>query len=256
MTRPGTTPPRRLLASIHDVSPRHEPAIDRLLEELASVGVARPAMLVVPDFWREAEIRPGSPFAARLRRWADDGIEMFLHGYSHRDETEHDSWQDRVKASRMTAGEGEFLGLDAGEAERRIHAGRTLIEDIIGRPIAGFIAPAWLYGNGAHAAMKTLGIPLAEDHMRVWAPETGRIFVNSPVITWATRTRARMLSSLAVASVARVIPLPRIVRVGVHPGDVTVPATLSSIRRTVAKIARSHLPSHYRDMVEDLACAS
>ncbi|MBL7373250.1 DUF2334 domain-containing protein, partial [Escherichia coli] len=85
--------------------------------------------------------------------------------------------------------------------ERRIHAGRTLIEDIIGRPIAGFIAPAWLYGNGAHAAMKTLGIPLAEDHMRVWAPETGRIFVNSPVITWATRTRARMLSSLAVASV-------------------------------------------------------
>ncbi|WP_458865543.1 hypothetical protein, partial [Enterococcus faecium] len=57
VTRPGTTPPRRLLASIHDVSPRHEPAIDRLLEELASVGVARPAMLVVPDFWREAEIR-------------------------------------------------------------------------------------------------------------------------------------------------------------------------------------------------------
>ncbi|MDF2386661.1 polysaccharide deacetylase family protein [Nostoc ellipsosporum NOK] len=256
MTRTGTTPPRRLLASIHDVSPRHEPAIDRLVEELASSGVERPAMLVVPDFWREAEIRPGSPFAARLRRWAEDGVEMFLHGYSHLDEAEHASWQDRVKASRMTAGEGEFLGLDAEEAERRIRAGRTLIEDITGRPIAGFIAPAWLYGDGAHSAMKTLGIALAEDHMRVWAPDTGRIFLKSPVITWATRTRARMLSSLAVASVARTIPLPRVVRLGVHPGDVTVPATLSSIRRTVAKIARTHVPSQYRDMVGDLACAS
>jgi len=47
-----------------------------------------------------------------------------------------------------------------------------------------------------------------------------------------------------------------LVRLGVHPGDVTVPATLSSIRRTVAKIARTHVPSQYRDMVGDLACAS
>ncbi len=202
------------------MSPRHEPAIDRLFGELASAGVQRPALLVVPDFWREAEIRPGSPFAARLRGWAEDGVEMFLHGYSHRDEAEHASWQDRVKASRMTAGEGEFLGLDAAEAERRIRAGRSLIEDITGRPIAGFIAPAWLYGDGAHSAMKALGIPLA------------------------------------VASVARTIPLPRVVRIGVHPGDVTVPATLSSIRRTVAKIARTHVPSQYRDLVGDHACVS
>ncbi len=255
MTR-SQKPPRRLLASIHDVSPRHEAAIDELLDELALAGVTRLAMLVVPDFWRQAEIRRGSAFAGRLRRWSEGGIEMFLHGYSHRDETEHASWQDRVKASQMTAGEGEFLGLDAEEAERRIRAGRTLLEDITGQPIAGFIAPAWLYGDGTHSAMQTLGIPLAEDHMRVWDPVAGRVLVNTPVVTWATRTRARMLSSLAVASVARVIPLPKIVRIGVHPGDVTVPATLSSIRRTVGKIARTHLPSHYRDMVGDLACAS
>ncbi|MBB4101153.1 DUF2334 domain-containing protein [Sphingomonas kyeonggiensis] len=256
MSRSPTKPPRRLLASIHDVSPRHEAAVDQLLEEFARAGVTRLAMLVVPDFWREAEIRRGSPYATRLRNWAEGGVEIFLHGYSHRDETEHASWQDRVKARQMTAGEGEFLGLDAEEAERRIHAGRTLIEDITGKPIAGFIAPAWLYGEGTHAAMKNLGIPLAEDHMRVWDPVAGRVLVNTPVITWATRTRMRMLSSLAVASVARTIPLPRIVRLGVHPGDVTVPATLSSVRRTVAKIARTHMPSHYRDMAGDLACAS
>lgn len=238
------------------MSPRHEAAVDQLLEEFALAGVTRLAMLVVPNFWREAEIRRGSAYATRLRRWAEGGVEIFLHGYSHRDEAEHAGWQDRVKATRMTAGEGEFLGLDAEEAERRIQAGRTLLEDITGQPIAGFIAPAWLYGEGTHAAMQSLGIPLAEDHMRVWDPVANRVLVNTPVITWATRTRARMLSSLAVAGIARTIPLPRIVRLGVHPGDVTVPATLSSVRRTVAKIARTHVPSHYRDMVGDLACAS
>lgn len=248
--------PKRLLTSIHDVSPRHEAAVDRLADTLAAAGSGRFAMLVVPDFWSEAPIVPGSPFAARLRRWAEDGVEMFLHGYSHRDDSQHESWQDRVKASRMTAGEGEFLGLAAPEAESRIRAGRALIEDITGKPIAGFIAPAWLYGEGAHAAMRDLDIPLAEDHWKLWQPATGRILSQSPVITWATRTRARMLSSLAVASLARTLPLPRITRVGVHPGDVTVPATISSISRTVARIARTHLPSAYRDVVADMAYAS
>lgn len=258
MTRREKLPalPDRLLASIHDVSPRHEAAVDRLLDEFALAGVHRFAMLVVPDFWREAQIRADTPFARRLRLWADGGIEMFLHGYCHRDESEHRTWQAQMKASGMTAGEGEFLGLDADEARTRILAGRSLIEDVTGRPIAGFVAPAWLYGEGAHSAMAALGIAIAEDHWRVWQPVTGRVLAKSPVITWATRTRTRMISSLAVAGLARVVPLPRIVRIGVHPGDVRVPATRASIAATLARVVRTHRPSHYHNLLDDVACAS
>src|SRR3954466_12730245 len=97
-------PRRLLLASIHDVSPRFEGEVDGLLDLLEPHVGHRLAMLVVPNHWSSAPIVPGSPFATRLRGWADSGIEMFLHGFSHRDEATHDGRGDRIRAGLMTAG--------------------------------------------------------------------------------------------------------------------------------------------------------
>ena len=238
--------------SIHDVSPRHEGAVDRLRERLADHG-GPVAMLVVPDFWGEAPIRAGSPFATRLRNWAEAGTEMFLHGLRHRDDTVHRGWAARLKARQMTAGEGEFLGLDADEAMRRIVSGRALLEDITGRAVAGFIAPAWLYGQGAHTAMQATQMPLAEDHWKVWVPATGQTLARSPVITWATRTPARALSSRMFAAIARAAPKPRVVRIGVHPGDVSLSSTLTSITHTIDAVGKTHVASRYDDLIRDAA---
>ena len=76
---------RLVLASIHDVSPRFESEVDELLDLVAPRVGERIAMLVVPNHWGDAPIVPGSPFARRLRGWADDGVEIFIHGYFHRD---------------------------------------------------------------------------------------------------------------------------------------------------------------------------
>jgi predicted deacetylase len=192
---------KTLLASIHDVSPKFEGPVDALGDRLAGhLGGMRLAMLVVPDHWGEAKISAGTPFATRLRSWADAGVEMFVHGWFHRDTSEH-TGADAWKAKHMTAGEGEFLGLDGPEALDRMSRGKALIEDIIGRPAAGFIAPAWLYSDGAKAALGEAGFALAEDHRRVWAPTRGnKVLTNGPVITWASRSRNRQLSSLAAAA--------------------------------------------------------
>lgn len=248
---------RRLLASIHDVSPRHETAIDTLYDLLHVHCGARQAMLVVPNFWASAPIIPGSAFAAKLRGWADAGIEMFLHGSFHRDDRRHDTMLARIKANHMTAGEGEFLGLPRDQAVRRIEQGRKLVEDVTGRPIAGFIAPAWLYGPGALEALVDTGIAIAEDHWKVWQPESGAVLCRGPVITWASRTPGRLASSLLVAKLARSLPVtPRVVRIGVHPGDCTSDALLGSIDATLACFAKSHAVGAYGDLVEDAACAS
>ena len=238
------TPPRRLLASIHDVGPRSEGAFDRLHAQFAAIGVATPALLVVPDHWGEAPIRPGTPFATRLRGLAEAGHEIFLHGWYHRD----DSGSGGFRARHMTAGEGEFLALGADEAERRIRAGRALLEAIIGQPITGFVAPAWLYGDGARAALRSCAIGLAEDHWRVWNPITGAQLASSPVITWASRTPMRKASSLLVAGLARTLPLPRTMRLAVHPGDVTSPALVRSIGKTLTALLRTHPPGRYADL--------
>ena len=107
MRPPVKLPHPLVLASIHDVSPRFEDEVDRLLDLLSPHVGNRLAMLVVPNHWGSSPIVPGSAFANRLRGWSDGGIEIFLHGYFHRDEsihhrilnrarTVHDRWRRRI----------------------------------------------------------------------------------------------------------------------------------------------------------------
>lgn len=236
---------RLLLTSIHDVSPRFETQVDKLIEATVdATGSGQLAMLVVPDHWDEAPIAADRAFRLRLRTWADAGIEMFVHGWRHRDDTPRG-----FKGRHMTAGEGEFLNLDINEATRRMRDGRALIEDAIGRPATGFVAPAWLYGDGAREALRRLDVPLAEDHFRVWRPSDGAIFAKGPVISWASRSRGRIASSLAFAALARTaLKRQRVVRVALHPGDTGVPRLMASINLTLRSFARSHRAAAYRDL--------
>ena len=241
-----------LLVSIHDVSPRFETAIDGLLDRLsAQLSGLHFAMLVVPDHWHDAPLAKAAAFGARLRGWAEAGVEMFLHGFYHRDEAMHKGVVHGFKARHMTAGEGEFLGLDRNEALRRMREGRAIVEDTIGMPVAGFIAPAWLYGAGALAALAEAGFAMAEDHMRVWRPSDGAMLAKGPVVTWASRSPARIASSLAFAALARPLLTPlSALRVAVHPGDVMVPALLGSIDRTIDAALRTRRSAHYSELLE------
>jgi len=248
---------RSLLVAIHDVGPGFEGEIDVLLDRLTRhVAPQHIAMLVVPNHWGENLLVAGSAFAARLRGWSDLGISMFVHGWFHKDFSTHSSAMAALKARHMTAGEGEFLGLDKGTATARLYAGKTLIETITGRSVAGFIAPAWLYGDGAKAALTESGLGLAEDHLKIWSPRSGRIVARGPVITWASRSKARIASSLLAARllphILRFVP---VVRVAVHPGDVYVPALLISIDDVLRRLCAMRTPMRYEDLLDHPAVA-
>ena len=147
------------LLSIHDVSPRFESEVDALADKLAAAAGQRFAMLVVPNHWGDAPIVPGSAFASKLRAWADAGVKSCTAIFTERSALRSAS-TDRFRGRFMTAGEGEFLALKRDEAMGRIDAGRALLEDITGRPIDGFVAPAWLYGPGAMEALERSGVRL------------------------------------------------------------------------------------------------
>lgn len=239
-----------LLASIHDVGPRFEREVDQLAALLSGMlGGPRFAMLVVPDHWGAAPLAQAPDFQRRLRDWADTGVEMFVHGWFHKDLAEH-TGMAAIKARHMTASEGEFLGLPRAVAAQRMADGRKLIEDIIGRPVAGFVAPAWLYGPGARAALADSGFALAEDHFRVWQPGSGTVLARGPVVTWASRSRGRQLSSLTFSAIARTALRPlKVARLAVHPGDTGVPALLRSITATGTAFARDRQIGRYAELV-------
>ncbi len=240
-----------LLASIHDVGPRFPREVDLLAEQLARIlGGPKFAMLVVPDHWGEAPLAQDKAFQCRLREWSDAGVEMFVHGWFHKDLAEHVGAAS-FKARHMTAGEGEFLGLAQAIAAQRMTDGKTLIEDIIGRPAAGFIAPAWLYGAGARAALAASDFAVAEDHFRVWRPQDGRVLAKGPVITWASRSKGRQRSSRFFAALARrALHRQQVVRIAVHPGDTAVPALIRSIEATCASFASRRPAARYADLLK------
>lgn len=247
---PPSAPRKRLIASIHDVHPGSLDAVERLAAQLERhLGGPRFAMLVVPEYWGRHAVRGNAPFAAKLRGWADRGVEMFVHGWFHQDRAQHRG-AAAFMARHMTDSEGEFLGLDQAEAARRMAAGKAVVEDAIGRPAAGFIAPAWLYGAGAIAALAESGFALAEDHLRVWHPATGVAVARGPVVTWASRSAARTASSLLAAGLARALLAPlTTVRVAVHPGDVTKPSIVASIDKTLAALSRKRVVGRYADLL-------
>ena len=131
---------RLLLASIHDVSPRFESEVDRLVDLLRPHVGDRLAMLVVPNHWGNALFIAGSAFATRIRGWAERGFEMFLHGFFHRDDQRHMDAADRFRARHLTSGEGGFSDLRGMKCPTASRPG-TLIEDVIGRPSAASSRP-------------------------------------------------------------------------------------------------------------------
>jgi uncharacterized protein len=247
------TASRRLLASIHDVTPFHLERLERLVPIVESaVGTGRYALLVVPNFHRAGLIKDNAAFARRLRVWSDSGCEIFLHGFTHLDESEHLTRAARLKAQKMTAGEGEFLGLSHLEATQKLIDGRAMLEDIIGAPLAGFVAPAWLYGDESMKAIADQCFALVEDHFRVWNPATGVVLAKGPVVTYASRSILRLASSILWSRIASIaLSRARTVRFAVHPHDVDSPALVREIKRALARFATSHRPCTYADLKPD-----
>ena len=241
---------RRLLASIHDVTPFHTDRLNRLIPIVErAVGVGRYALLVVPDFHHSGSLRDHPDFSKKLRAWSDAGCEIFLHGFTHLDESTHASRSAQLKAERLTAGEGEFLGLSHNEAMRKLAEGRMLLEDIIGRPVAGFIAPAWLYGKESLKAVADQGFALVEDHFRVWNPQTSKVLARGPVITYASRSIPRLVSSILWSRVATVaLSRAKTVRFAVHPHDTDSPKLQHEIERALSALTWTHTPSAYSDL--------
>jgi predicted deacetylase len=245
---------RKLLVAIHDVGPKFDKEVDILASLITDIlGTPRFSMLVVPNHWGEAPLWQAPAFCRRLRDWSDEGVEMFAHGWFHRDYSPHRGVSG-LKARTMTAGEGEFLGLDRDEAAQRMTDGKALIEDIIGREVAGFIAPAWLYGPGSREALQSSSYRLAEDHMRVWRPQSSKILAAGPVITWASRSRSRRVSSIAFAGFARkALRILPTVRIAVHPGDTARPELMTSLHRTITEFALQRQSSRYLDLIPSQA---
>lgn len=230
--------------SIHDVSPLFEREIDLALEVTRAAGV-RPALLVVPDYHGRAPLAEHPRFVERLQALQQDGHEIYLHGYYHRARR----WDDpearphrakgvggRVRhlfAQRLvSASEAEFSDVSRDEATARLDAGERALEDA-GLRATGFVAPAWSMPTWVMGLLKERGYAFTEDHLYVHDPAGGRSRA-SVVLNYASRSPARLASSVAWCRLAR--PARRLLpaRVAIHPADMRYALLRSEIRALLA----------------------
>jgi predicted deacetylase len=240
---------RSLAVSVHDVSPLTREASDRMLADLAAVGVGVTSLLVVPDHHHKADIDKDPAFLAWLREKQAAGHEIVLHGFYHRRvPREGDGAGKRLVTEHYTAGEGEFYDLGYEEARERMEDGREMLTGA-GLDMVGFIAPAWLLGEEAELAARNLGFAYTTRLGGVLDLRSGE-WTRSQSLVYSPRSAWRRSVSLAwnafLAARLRKNPLARL---GLHPPDWNYDAIKTQALRLAREAAADRKVIRYRDWV-------
>jgi len=241
-----SAPDRKLLVSLHDVSPRHANAVRQILAWLAQRGVPPVQLLVVPDFHGEWPLSAYPDFCQELRAWSEFGHELVLHGYHHREtprpEQKPSGLGERFQRRFMTAGEGEFLSLSPAEADALLEKGLSMWNQAeLGTWPRGFIPPAWLHRPDLDGVLWSRGFHWTENHAGLRFRDGKRLA--SPVITWASRDPVRRIGSRIYCPTAvKLHAAAPLLRLAIHPHDFDHPQLIRSIDRTLRLALRERKP--------------
>ena len=234
-----------LLVSIHDVAPPHEPAVRRLWELCRALDVT-PALLVVPDWHGTAPLERHPAFVAWLREAAAAGAEIVLHGERHDEVGRARTATDALRAAGRTEGEGECLTMTPAELRALVERGVARLAALDLVP-TGFVPPAWLLRPGAAAAVGEAGLRWTEDARNVHRFPGGPLA--SPAVRWSARSPVRAWGSVLVAAARwRLQRTAPVLRVALHPRDLSHPATAASLERELRRWVRARTPRRYADL--------
>ena len=227
----------RIHVSVHDVTPAWAPEIE-LAMSLAERHGVRPALLVVPDFHGKWPLLAHSSFCQRLQRWSHGGCETYLHGFFHQSvsapaPTLTGRIRHFVHQRCVSNREAEFSDLTRDEAKFRLEQGERVLSraDL---PLCGFVPPAWSMPRWLVRVLAERRYRFTEDHTTIYDPIQAQAR-KSLVINWATRTPARLVSTLAygrvAASAAPLFPT----RIAIHPMDLRQATVCRELDRLLSR---------------------
>ncbi len=227
--------------SVHDVSPAWAPEIEMAVA-LARRHGASPALLVVPDFHGNWPLLAHSSFCRRLKEWSQGGCETYLHGFFHRSAgAPRPSLAERVRhfvhQRWMSNREAEFGELTRDEARFRLEQGERVLAraDL---PFSGFVPPAWTMRRWLVPLLAERGYRFTEDHTRIYDPLRGRSRA-SLVLNYATRTTARLVSTLVYGRAASLAAPLFPTRIAIHPMDLRHPVVRDELDRLLCRFRGS-----------------
>lgn len=238
-------PSQALVVSIHDVSPFTRPQCERILAQLIELRLKTCSWLVVPDHHGRGHFLRDPDFCEWLRRLADAGHEIVIHGYHHfRPRVSGESFSAKAITRFYTADEGEFFDIDQASAYALVTRAQEEFRELDLKP-EGFIAPAWLLSDQAEEALRQAGIQYTTRLRNVRDLQSGRTY-ESQSLVWSTRSGwRRMVSLLWNRSLLRRLKDNPLMRIAIHPSDIDHPPVWQQIRHCVAQSLILRLPFTY-----------
>jgi len=207
----------------------------RLRDAIRAVAGSIPlTWLVVPRFHGSEDDSPA--MEAQLGAALARGDELALHGYTHLDlEPAQGGLGSQFLRAVYTQREGEFAALAEGAARRRIELGLAWFAER-GWTATGFVAPAWLLGEGAWRALRSFPFAYTTTFSRFHLlPDGPALF--SPSLVYTARNRAgRLLSPLAAQAGAALLAGAPLVRLSLHPRDAHHPALLRHAQHLLERL--------------------
>jgi predicted deacetylase len=236
-----------LCVSIHDVAPATWADCLRLQAAVHAVAPVPLTWLVVPRFHGSDD--ESAPMEAQLGAALAGGDELALHGYTHLDPAPAmGGLRSRFLRGVYTQREGEFSALLEAEARRRIELGLDWFARRGWAPM-GFVAPAWLLGEGAWRAVRAFPFEYTTTFSRFHLLRTGQSLF-SPSLVYTARNRGgRLLSPPALDVGSALLARAPLVRLSLHPRDAHYPALLRHAQRLLERLLADHVP------VTKAACA-
>ncbi|MEP7072267.1 MAG: polysaccharide deacetylase family protein [Verrucomicrobiota bacterium] len=238
-----------LVVSLHDVAPVTRAACEEILKELQRVGIRTTSLLVVPDYHHRGRAADDVNFVRWLCDLQEEGHEIVLHGYYHqRPRPQGESWPQRLITSVYTQNEGEFFDLPYDEAFQRITRGAEELREAGLAPV-GFVAPAWLLGAESERAARDAGMQYTTRLASVLDFSTNEK-VYSRSLVYSTRSSWRRQASLLWnAALARSCTHADLVRIGIHPPDISATEIWRQLTRLARQLAAERAVTTYRDWV-------
>jgi len=134
---------------LRGVAPSTWSASERVLAAVREVASVPVTLLVVPRLHGEPH---NTAFDEALSRRAALGDELALHGYLHEEDGPARGRADALRR-RWSREQAEFRDLRCDDVLQRLHAGMRWFA-ANGWPVGGFVAPRWVLGPGAWAALR------------------------------------------------------------------------------------------------------
>jgi predicted deacetylase len=220
--------------AIHDVAPATWDACAGLARAVREVSRLPLSWLVVPRYHMRADderaMRRG------LDRALERGDELVLHGYTHLDPSPRAArLKSRLVRGVWTRNEGEFAALAPDEVRARLALGLAWFRQR-DWPVSGFVAPAWLLGEGAWQVLPEFALSYTTTLTHFHLLREQRALFAPSLLYMARNRSGRACSPLGATLVAQALARAPLLRLALHPPDRRYPRLLAHAQRLVERM--------------------